>query len=180
MRASLLMHLPMLTMQKRMGDVGAMVSKVGLTINGVYGEGQEALAQIYRVSNQVALGRTEQDLISAVAAVGQQLTDMELALRAKALRDMRLTVEDTIFRAWGALSCARLMELNEFFKNWSAVRLGAAMGLLPVSMTVLDALLVAVQDNNLCAFAEKQLEGQALQEMRAKRIREALGSEVVL
>ena len=60
MRASLLLHLPMLTVYKQMGNVGQIVAKVGLTIRGVYGEGSEALGNIYQVSNQVTLGRTEQ------------------------------------------------------------------------------------------------------------------------
>lgn len=92
MRASLLMHLPMLTMKKQIGNVGQIVAKVGLTLRGVYGEGSEALGQIYQISNQVTLGRTEQDLISALTAVGQQLIGMEANLRMQAVKDERIKV----------------------------------------------------------------------------------------
>ena len=84
MRASLLMHLPLLTKAKKMGDVGQLVAKVGLNIRGVYGEGSEALGNIYQISNQVTLGRTEQELIATVTALGNQFCDMENALRDKA------------------------------------------------------------------------------------------------
>ena len=92
-----------------------IVAKVGLTIHGVYGEGSEALGNLYQVSNQVTLGRTEQELISAVTAVGHQLIDMERALRDKALAGGRVNLEDSVYRAWGILTHARLMPKKEFF-----------------------------------------------------------------
>ena len=174
MRASLLMHLPMLTICKQMGNVGQIVAKVGLTIRGVYGEGAEALGNLYQVSNQVTLGRTEQELISAVTAVGHQLTDMENVLREKALATSRVTLEDTVFRAWGLMKYARVMPLNEFFKHWSGVRLGADLGLLPVKVATLDAMLEQAQDANLQSLAESPLTGLQLDAKRAECIRAML------
>ena len=174
MRASLLLHLPMLTLLKQMGSVGQIVAKVGLTIRGVYGEGAEALGNLYQVSNQVTLGRTEQELISAVTAVGHQLTDMENVLREKTLATSRVTLEDTVFRAWGLMKYARVMPLNEFFKHWSGVRLGADLGLLPVKVATLDAMLEQAQDANLQSLAESPLTGLQLDAKRAECIRAML------
>ncbi|MGN1020145.1 MAG: ATP--guanido phosphotransferase [Aristaeellaceae bacterium] len=174
MRASLLMHLPMLTICKQMGNVGQLVAKVGLTIRGVYGEGAEALGNLYQVSNQVTLGRTEQELISAVTAVGHQLTDMENVLREKTLASSRVTLEDTVFRAWGLMKYARVMPLSEFFKHWSGVRLGADLGLLPVKVATLDAMLEQAQDANLQSLAESPLTGVQLDAKRAECIRAML------
>lgn len=108
-----------------------------------------------------------------MTAVGHQLTDMEQALREKAAGadDSRVVLEDTVYRAWGVMRCARLMPLNEFFRHWSSVRLGAAMGLLPVPLDVLDALLDQAQDANLCVFNEQVLTGNALSAARARRVR---------
>ena len=177
MRASLMIHLPMLTLFKQMGSVGQIVAKVGLTIRGVYGEGSEALGNIYMVSNQVTLGRTEQEIINTVNAVGHQLCDMENALREKAMRDGQVQTEDTVYRAWGLMKHARLMHMNEFFKLWSSVRMGASMGLLPVTTTALDSLLDEAQDANLCARAESGLNGNALAERRARLIRQTLSGD---
>ncbi|MGN0745499.1 MAG: ATP--guanido phosphotransferase [Aristaeellaceae bacterium] len=174
MRASLLMHLPMLTICKQMGNVGQIVAKVGLTIRGVYGEGAEALGNLYQVSNQVTLGRTEQELISTVTAVGHQLTDMETVLREKTLATSRVTLEDTVFRAWGLMKYARVMPLSEFFKHWSGVRLGADLGLLPVKVATLDAMLEQAQDANLQSLAESPLTGVQLDAKRAECIRAML------
>ena len=175
MRASLLMHLPMLTKAKKMGDVGQLVSKVGLNIRGVYGEGADALGDIYQISNQVTLGRTEQELIATVTALGNQLCDMENALREKARNEGRIPLEDVIFRAWGTMTNARLMPLNEFYQHWSSIRLGVAMGLLKLPLPLVDALLDHAQEAHLCVWAEETLSGAALEEARATRIREMLG-----
>ncbi len=172
MRASVLIHLPMLTRGKQMGNVGQLVAKVGLTIRGVYGEGSEALGNIYQISNQVTLGRTEQELISAVTAVSGQLCDMEAALRDKALKEDRIAVEDIVFRAWGTLNHARLLPLPEFYQLWSNVRLGTALGL--VKCPIADALLDQAQPAHLRVYADEPLDDRQVDECRANRIRELI------
>jgi protein arginine kinase len=167
----------MLTKAKKMGDVGQLVAKVGLNIRGVYGEGSEALGNIYQISNQVTLGRTEQELIATVTALGNQLCDMENALREKAMKDGCVPLEDMVFRAWGVLTNARLMPMNEFYQHWSNLRLGTAMGLLKLPLPIVDAMLDHAQEAHLCVWAEENLTGAALEEARAARIREMLGME---
>ena len=139
------------------------------------GEGAEALGNLYQVSNQVTLGRTEQELIATVTALGNQLCDMENALRDKAKNEGRIPLEDMVYRAWGAMTNARLMPMNEFYQHWSNLRLGAAMGLLKLPLPVVDAMLDHAQEAHLCVWAEEILSGAALEEARATRIREMLG-----
>lgn len=174
MRASLLVHLPMLTKGKQMGNVGQLVSKLGLNIRGVYGEGSEALGHVYQISNQVTLGRTEQELINTVTAVGVQLADMEAALRGKAYKDGRLALEDMTHRALGIMSHAWLMPLGEFYTHWSYLRIGAAMGLVDVPIQLVDSMIDLAQDANLRQYADEPLEGEQLNECRASWIRDML------
>ena len=175
MRASLLLHLPLLTRSKQMGNVGQMVAKVGLNIRGVYGEGAEALGNIYQISNQVTLGRTEQELITTVEAVGQRLTMMEQNLEEKALTTAKIETEDAVQRAFGILTHARILPRGEFYPMYSNLRLGATMGLLPLSVQKVDEVLDQVQDAHLCIYAGETLSGQALDAARADRVRELLG-----
>lgn len=176
LRASVQLHLPMLTTGKKMGEVGQMIARVGLNIRGVYGEGSEALGHVYQISNQVTLGRTEQELVSAVTAAARQLSDMEKALRAKALREARTPLEDLVWRAWGIMNNARLLNEQEFYQHWSYLRLGAAEGLLPLSTDACDGMLSQAQPGHLSAWAEATLEGEKLAEARASRIRELMKS----
>ena len=174
MRASLLMHLPMLTAKKQMGNVSQIVAKVGLTVRGVYGEGSEALGQIYLISNQVTLGRSEQDLISALSAVGQQLMGMEQTLRQQALEKERVKLEDSVYRGFAVLNHARLLAAPELYRCWSGLRLGCAMGILKATTRLCDELLDEAQDAHLRAWAEQALEGESLNEARASRVRELM------
>ena len=174
MRASLLMHLPMLTRGKKMGQVVQLVAKVGMNIRGVYGEGSEALGDVYQLTNQVSMGRSEQVLISMVTTLGHQLMDMEQSLRAMALQDGRLPLEDVIWRAYGVLSNARILPMNEFYDHWSNLRLGAALGLINLSPDRVDTLLDMAQPAHLCCWREEDLTGRDLDKARADRVRDAL------
>ena len=151
MRASMMLHLPMLTRFKQMGNVTQSVAKLGLTIRGIYGEGSEALGNLYQVSNQVTLGRTEGEIIEAVSAVGKQLIDMENTLRARGERET-LEFEDMLWRSYGTLQYARQMDAGEFMEHWSNLRLGAASGVLPVSLAITDELLTIAQDAHAKKF----------------------------
>lgn len=174
MRASLMMHLPMLTKFKQMGNVTQSLAKVGLTIRGMYGEGSEALGHIYQISNQVTLGRTEQEILEAVTAVSRQITDTERELRNKINDADKLAIEDQAFRAYGTLKFARRVSQKEFMGLWSDLRLGAALEKLPLTTDQVDTLLETAQDAHVIAWAEKPLMGNELDEARASRIRELI------
>lgn len=146
MRASLMLHLPLLTHFKQMGNVGQSVAKLGLTIRGIYGEGSEALGDLYQVSNQVTLGRTETEITEAVVAVGKQLIDMEKTLRVRTVSEANLKLQDRVFRSYGILRYARQMDSTEWMEHWSNLRLGATLGLLPVELFTVDELLTIAQD----------------------------------
>ena len=49
------------------------VAKLGLTVRGLYGEGSEAQGDLYQLSNQVTLGRSEEDVIRSLQAATEQI-----------------------------------------------------------------------------------------------------------
>ena len=155
MRASLMLHLPVLTLFKQMGNVTQSVAKLGLTMRGIYGEGSEALGNLYQVSNQVTLGRSEADIIEAVTAVGKQLIDMETTLRERALTQRATETKDVIMRSYGILRYAVSMDSKEFMQHWSNLRLGAALEVLPVPLDVADDLLTIAQDAHARQYAKQ-------------------------
>ena len=177
MRASLQLHLPLLTYFKQMGAVGETVGRVGLTIRGLYGEGSEALGCIYQISNQTTLGRTEEEIIRTISAVGRQLAEKEEGMRERAREEDPTLVEDRVFRAYALLQQARIMDMTEFYGLWSSVRMGMLMGLVPDRLTTMDQMLETVQDGHLMAYFEKRMEGKELNAARAQRIRDLLSGE---
>lgn len=171
MRASMMLHLPMMTAYKQMGAVGQTVAKLGLTIRGLYGEGSEALGDLYQVSNQVTLGRTEDEIIEAVLAVGKQLIDMEQALRD---RESDVTLNDRVMRSYGLLLYAVTMGNKEFMAHWSNLRLGAAMGLIPVTLKTADALLSMGQDAHAKKYKHRAGNELTTDQARCLMIKEQL------
>ncbi|MCL2488875.1 MAG: ATP--guanido phosphotransferase, partial [Oscillospiraceae bacterium] len=55
MRASLMLHLPALQQRKAVEQLANTVSKLGMTIRGLYGEGSQSEGAIFQLSNQVTL-----------------------------------------------------------------------------------------------------------------------------
>lgn len=174
MRASLMMHLPMLTRYKQMGNVNQSVAKLGLTTRGIYGEGSEALGDLYQVSNQVTLGRTEDEIIEAVTAVGRQMIDMEHALRERCLSQQPVELKDAVFRSYGLLRFAMQMDEKEFMQHWSNLRLGVACGLIDVGLATVDQLLTVAQNAHARRYVQQNSSGMGVDQARCEIIQKHL------
>ena len=174
MRASRMLHLPMLTLLKQMGKVNQLTAKLGLTIRGIYGEGSEALGDLYQVSNQVTLGRTEEEIIEAVSAVGKKLIDMESALRDRSMKEMHSELKDSMWRSYGLLSYARQMDEKEFMQHWSHLRLGVCCGLFATPLTAVDELLTVAQNAHAKRYADEMNPDLSADQARCEIIRKTL------
>ncbi len=173
MRASLMLHLPLLEMKGALDSMAGAVSKIGLTVRGTYGEGSKALGSLYQFSNQVTLGISEKDAVENLESIAMQIIEQERGLRASAARDIRSI--DRIWRSYGVLTCARVLTGEECTKLLSAVRLGAAMGIIPgITTEQLDILLHEVQPGMLQMQSEKTLGAVERDLKRAELIRKAL------
>ena len=63
LRASVMMHLPGLILTKQMNRIIPAINQLGLVVRGIYGEGSEALGNIFQISNQITLGKSEEDIV---------------------------------------------------------------------------------------------------------------------
>ena len=171
MRASLMMHLPALNATGKLGAVLQAFSKLGLTVRGFYGEGSEAQGNLYQMSNQVTLGRTEEDMIETLMAAAMQIVDHERSMR-EMLRDGEgLSMIDRLMRSVGVMGHARLMDGREFMQRYSDLRVLAAMGVVNADLTKLDQLMMDLQPGTLNVRAGETLSEQARRAMRADLLR---------
>ncbi len=177
MRASYMLHLPMLSLFNQMGTVNQSVAKIGLTIRGMYGEGSETLGNIYQVSNQITLGKTEEEIIASVMAVGKQIIQMERELRERAYKNNKVFVEDQIFRSLGLLKYAKQMRNREFMKHWSNIRVGASLKLIDIPLEIIDQLLNMAQDGHVKNQKEEETN---IDVERAKQIQRFLKENVAV
>lgn len=174
MRTSVILHLPALNGAGQMGAVMQTIAKLGLTIRGLYGEGSASRGNLFQLSNQATLGRSEEDVVRALAAATNQIVEHERMMREEAEKKDMLQLQDTLMRSWGELMNARLMTAKEFMSRYSDIRYAASMGYLHAPLPALDVLMMDVQHGSLGVRAGKligQREGEIL---RATVLREEL------
>jgi protein arginine kinase len=177
-RASVMLHLPALVMTQQINRILQAINQVGLVVRGIYGEGSEALGNLFQLSNQVTLGMSEADILSNLYSVARQIIEQERVARRYLMEHSRVDLEDRIFRSYGILRYARTMESKEASQRLSDVRLGLDLGLIKnVSHQLLNELLVTTQPGFLQHHAGQKLTPEQRDERRARMIRERLSAQ---
>ncbi len=117
MRASAMLHLPGLVLSELINQVIQAVSKIGLAVRGLYGEGTEAMGNLFQISNQTTLGEKEEDIINRLTKVIETIIDKEHDARQTLLQRKPSTLCDQIGRAYGVLTYAHAMpsQIDELF-----------------------------------------------------------------
>jgi protein arginine kinase len=174
MRVSAMVHLPVLAMTGRLGPVLAAIQKVGYTVRGLYGEGSEASGNLFQVSNLRSLGPSEGEIVAQFDQVLRQLIQAERESREELWRRSREHLADRVGRAYGILTGAHLLTTAEAVRLLSDLRLGVALGLVPVSYGQVHALWVVVRGAFLSRTAGRELAPHERDLLRAQMVREWL------
>lgn len=173
MRASVMLHLPGLVLMEEMEPVINGISKIGLAVRGMWGEGTEAAGNMFQVSNQITLGRREDEIISHLEQIVIELIEHENNARIRLMNDRALIVEDHVARAFGTLSNARLMNSAEALNLLSTLRLGLDLGLIDqFSRREIDMLFIASQPAHLQKLENKELGPEERDVVRAGMLRD--------
>ena len=77
MRASAMLHLPGLVLSELINQVIQAVNKIGLAVRGLYGEGTEAMGNLFQISNQTTLGEKEDEIINRLNKVIETIIEKE-------------------------------------------------------------------------------------------------------
>lgn len=175
MRASVLIHLPGLVLTKEIENVISQVTKLGLTVRGFYGEGSDVLGNLFQISNQTTLGKSEEDLIESLEKVTLQIIEYENNARSTLFRDAREQIEDKIWRAYGILQNARVITSTEVTNLLSAIRLGLGMGTISeVSLSTINQILLISFPAHLQKYLNREMDPNQRDVQRAELVREKL------
>ena len=175
LRVSIMVHLPALAVTGQVRAVLSAVSNLGIAVRGLYGEGTEASGNMFQLSNQVTLGRSEQELIENLHAVTMQVIEQERATRKKLILEMPEQLEDRVQRAYGILCHARLMTSQEALKLLSDAKLGVELQLISgVDGETLNELMVITQPAYLQKLTGQGLDPTQRDIRRAALIRERI------
>ncbi|MBO5294500.1 MAG: ATP--guanido phosphotransferase, partial [Clostridia bacterium] len=176
MRASVMMFLPALTRGGYMDSLATQLSKIGLTMRGLFGEGSGSAGCIYQISNQVTLGITEEETLKKMSEAIRQITESEHKARKAITGDALDRLTDRILRSLGILKYAYMISSSEFMKLFSDVRFGIALGLVKdVTYEQLGTLLVEAMPATLTLSAENPPKTEAARDkLRAQKIQSVI------
>lgn len=130
MRASVMMHLPALTLTGNINKIVSQASALGLTVRGLYGEGSKAYGNLYQISNQITLGISEDEIIEKLLNISSQIEKHEKESE-KAIKNND-SICDKLWRSYGTLKFARSISSKEAKALISDVILGENMGIIDI------------------------------------------------
>jgi len=158
MRASVMLHLPGLVLMEEMEPVMNGISKIGLAVRGMWGEGTEAAGNMFQISNQITLGRSEEEIVEHLEQIVSELIEHEKNARERLLQDRTIIIKDQVARALGILSSAHLITSSEALNLLSMLRLGYSLGVIKdFARNDLDNLFIAIQPAHLQKQTKKTM-----------------------
>ncbi|SDF84511.1 protein arginine kinase [Sporolituus thermophilus] len=176
LRASVMVHLPALVLSGQINRLVTAATQLGLAVRGIYGEGSEAVGNIFQISNQLTLGHGEQEIVENLYSVARQVVDHERSARQALLAESRDVLADRVWRAYGVLRYARSLSGQEALSMLSEVRLGIDLKIIDeVPPVIFNELLVTTRPNFLQKLAGRAELGPAERDrLRAQIIRQRL------
>jgi len=175
MRASAMVHLPAMVLSDQINQVVQAVNKLGLAVRGLYGEGTEALGNVFQVSNQTTLGEGEMEVIERLNKVILQIIEHEENARFSLLEKKPRLVHDQVGRAYGVLTNARTISSKEALNLLSLMRMGVDLGMFPAPARVtVDELFITSQPAHVQKGVDRKLTAEERDLYRADLIRSRL------
>src|SRR3989449_2709157 len=175
MRASAMLHLPGLVLSELINQVLPTVSKIGLAVRGLYGEGTEAMGNLFQISNQTTLGEKEDEIISRLSKVIETIIEKEHDARQILLQKKSNTLCAQIGRAYRDLTSAHAILSKEALNLLSIIKLGADLGAFPEEKRLpIDELFIDIQPAHLQKSSQQKLNAEERDHLRAQIIRERL------
>lgn len=172
MRASVMVFLPGLTWSGELKDVFREWKSYGMTIRGSFGEGSEAEGYMYQVSNERTIGWSEKEILEEVSRFTMLICNQEDKARERMLKTMETEIRDRCLRSYGALCNCALLDLSEFLRKITDVRLGLALGFLEAkNESKFDAFMANMRPATFCL--DNHLDGESerfYDEVRAETV----------
>lgn len=176
-RVSAMLHLPGLVLDEQINPIIQSVNKLGLAVRGLYGEGTEALGNVFQVSNQMTLGETEAAIVERLEKVLAQIIEHEENARARLMekKAKQKMLFNHIGRAYGILANAHLIASKETMNLLSLMRLGIDLGLFgETDRALVDELFILTQPGHLQKLHSEKLSTEERDYLRADMLRERL------
>ncbi len=174
-RVSVMLHLPGLVLARQIEKVFRSLQKISLAVRGLYGEGSQAMGDFYQISNQITLGRSEQDIIKQVGDIVPVIINYERQAREFLVRESHENLHDRVSRAYGILRTAQTISSEETMSLLSSVRMGVNLGLIEdLEIPTVNELFIHTQPAHLQKITGTELDSEDRNIERARYLRQHL------
>lgn len=174
LRASAMLHMPGLVLSGQVDNMARAAAQVGLVVRGMYGEGSASTGDVFQVSNQLAMGYSEIELVDSMTDMVKQIASQERNAREHLLKTSKVNIEDMVWRAYGSLLYARKIENNEAMNLFSKVLLGIDLNILPMEKQALYDLMINTRPNHIQKALAKLEEKCTQEELCSLLVRKKL------
>lgn len=161
MRASVTLHLPMISQIKQLPAAAKAASNGGMTLRPL-ADG------ICLLENRITMGPDEAALIDKLEAVCKSVCTLERSLRWRAKERKDLNIADKGWRAYGVCQYALRMSRQETLRLWSDLVLGLSVGEMPYTEETADAIWRVAHTGNEALTRDNGLHPDV---ERARRVR---------
>ena len=175
LRASCMVFLPALSSAGIIHRMFEELSKYGVTIRGIYGEGTKSLGSLYQISNQKTLGKTEREIIYSLNNVVNQIVKQERLKRQEIQDNNYDKIEDQVYRAYGILKYARQLTSSEAMSLLAQIKLAIDCDLIKFDKDVnIHKLMMGVQPGSLQWTIGKDVDDSQENYSRAEYLRKEI------
>ncbi len=173
-RVSVMLHLPALKLTKEIERVARAARDMHLAVRGMHGEGTDAVGDLYQLSNQTTLGKSEEETISVFSkTIIPKIVEYERTARDSLANRSPHLLDDKIWRAYGILVNARHVSSEETHVLLSPIRMGIHMGrFTELDIPMLNELFLHTQPAHLQKLHGKPLDGDQRDIVRAQYLRD--------
>lgn len=174
MRASVMLHLPM--HGKAIPALAEQLSRIGLTVRGMSGEGSGADAALCQISNRITLGISEEEILEKTENAVRRIADAEREKRAAVTGESLSALSDRVMRALGTVMFADRISSSEMLELYSLLRLGSGMKLVNLPSEKLDEALFTCMPNTILSENPDAKTTAQRDRVRAEKLRRIFGA----
>jgi protein arginine kinase len=175
LRASVLIHLPGLVLTREIEKILRGALQVGLAVRGLYGEGSETRGNLFQISNQVTLGKSEEEIIEVLSKITAEVVGFERKAREYLVEKLHMEIEDKVMRADAVLRAARLLNGNEAINLLGVLRLGVTTRLISQpSLKLINELMILCRPATLQVYYDREMPAPERDAVRSELVRARL------
>lgn len=173
LRASVLLHLPALSVLKRIKRIFSAIEDIDIMVRGFYGEGSQPSGNIFQITTRETAGKNERQIIEELEAVVKVILDEE----EKAVNDVKKnkTIKEKINMKIREIKEYESITSEEFLYSFSLLCLGKKIGMVEISDRILRNLIMAILPGHLQFNEKKKISPLTRDVERGKIIKKKLG-----